>query len=63
LKVDDSIGLQTANVRRDLTSHRSGSSCAALLKALQQLGLVDEEFNILPPPYARVSADPGGPSH
>jgi hypothetical protein len=32
-----------------------------LLKALQQLGLVDEDFNILPPPNARTFAGPGQP--
>jgi hypothetical protein len=28
-----------------------------LLKALQQLGVVDQEFNILPPPNPKI--DPG----
>ena len=60
--MDNSIqGLRSANGRRDLTPHRSDSSCAALLKALQQLGLVHEEFNILPPPYSPATADPGRP--
>ena len=61
--MDNAIhGLHTANARRDLTPPGRDTSCAGLLKALQQLGLVDEEFNILPPPYPRAATD-GGASH
>jgi len=56
-------GLWKSNARGVVTPIRGPSSCAALLKALQQIGLVDEEFNILPPPNARTAADPGRPPH
>lgn len=46
--------------RRDAAPAGRLPSCAALLKALQQLGMVDQEFNILPPPNWNVP-DAGKP--
>jgi hypothetical protein len=42
-----------------MESGRSRPAFAALLEALQQLGMVDREFNILPPPHLPRVADAG----
>jgi len=61
--VDNSThGAWNLGSRRDLETGRSRSACAALLEALQQLGMVDREFNILPPPNQPGVADPGKPN-